>query len=284
MSLKRFIEYIFITLGVFAMGFGFYFFNVPFNLIIGGVSGLGVILTDVLHMNVATLILIMNMFMLLIGLLYYGRSFFAKTVYGSVMFPAAIYIAEFLDTRYEILPITDDILLSVVFSALFIGFGIGTVLRFGGTTGGADIPQKIMHEKLNISFGTSMYIIDGIIVLIGAVVFGLEIGLYSILAMLLIGRFADAVLIGGNNTKSVYIITKEPELIKQVIYKTIERGVTEVPIVGGYSQQERTMLLCVVRNREYYQITKIVNEHDKEAFVFVNNSSEVLGEGFGQNT
>lgn len=284
MSKKRFIEFVFISFGVLAMGFGFYFFNMPHNLIIGGVSGLGVILTETLGLNVALLILIMNVFFLIIGLLYYGVSFFLKTIYGSLLFPFAIYLAEFLDNRYQILPISEDLLLSVIFSALLIGFGIGIVFRFGGTTGGVDIPQKILHERLKIPFSVSMYIIDGIIVLIGSIVFGLEIGLYSILAMLLIGKFVDIVLIGGNNTKSVYVITTKPEEMKQKIYDVIYRGVTEVPIVGGYSKEGKTMLLCVVRNREYYQVMKIINTIDEHAFAFVNNSHEVLGEGFGQST
>lgn len=284
MSKKRFIEFVFISIGVFAMGFGFYFFNMPHNLIIGGVSGLGVILTQALGIDVALLILIMNSVFLLIGLLYYGKSFFLKTVYGSLLFPATIYLAEIVDQRFNVLPISEDLLLSVIFSALLIGLGIGIVFRFGGTTGGVDIPQKILHERLKIPFSVSMYIIDGIIVLIGTLYFGLEIGLYSILAMLLIGKFVDFVMIGGNNTKSVYVITTKPEEMKQKIYDVIYRGVTEVPIVGGYSNQEKTMLLCVVRNREYYQVMKIINSIDDEAFAFVNNSHEVMGEGFGQNT
>lgn len=280
MKLKRVAEMIFITFGVFSMGFGFYFFSLPNNLVIGGVSGIGVILTKVLGVDTVIIILVLNVVLLFLGLAYYGKRFFIKTIYGSLLFPGAIYVGELLDFRFDVLPITDDLLLSVIFSSLLIGLGFGIVLRFGGTTGGIDIPQKIVHERFKIPFSMSMYIIDGIVVLLGTIFFGLEIGLYSILAMLLIGKFVDVVLVGGKNTKSIYIITKEPEQVKQKIYEVIYRGVTEVPIVGGYSNDDKTMLLCVVRNREYYQVIKIVNQFDKDAFVFVNNSSEVLGEGF----
>ncbi len=284
MSKRRFLELVLITFGVFLMGFGFYFFSMPNNLIIGGVSGLGVILTEALGLDVALLILIMNVIMLILGLAYYGKSFFLKTVYGSLLFPATIFIAEVVDARYTILPISNDLLLNVIFAGLMIGLGFGIVFRFGGTTGGIDIPQKIVHERFKIPFSVSMYIIDGTIVLIGAIYFGLEIGLYSVLSMLLIGKFVDLVILGGNNTKSVYIITKKPDEMKQEIFNRIERGVTEVPIVGGYSKDSKTMLLCVVRNREYYQVIKVVNEIDHDAFVFVNNSSEVLGEGFAKSS
>jgi len=278
--MKRFLEFILITIGVFIMGFGFYFFTLPNSLIIGGVSGIGIVLTEVLNIDTVLIILMLNIVLLFLGLAYYGRTFFLKTIYGSLLFPGTIYVAEVLDKRYGILPISEDLLLSVIFSAILIGIGFGIVLRFGGTTGGIDIPQKIIHDKFKIPFSVSLYIIDGLVVLLGAIFFGLEIGLYSILAMLLIGKFVDVVLLGGKNTKSVYIITKEPDLIKKAIYDSIFRGVTEMPIIGGYSKDQKTMLLCVVRNREYYQIIKVINKYDSEAFVFVNNSSEVLGEGF----
>ena len=278
--MKRFVEFILITIGVFIMGFGFYFFTLPNSLIIGGVSGIGIVLTEVLNVDTVLIILMLNVVLLFLGLLYYGKTFFLKTIYGSLLFPGTIYIAELIDERFNVLPISDDLLLSVIFSAILIGIGFGIVLRFGGTTGGIDIPQKIIHDKFKIPFSVSLYIIDGLVVLLGAIFFGLEIGLYSILAMLLIGKFVDLVLLGGKNTKSVYIITKEPELIKEAIYETIYRGVTEMPIIGGYSKDQKTMLLCVVRNREYYQVIKVINKYDSDSFVFVNNSSEVLGEGF----
>ncbi len=278
--MKRFIEFVLITIGVFIMGFGFYFFTLPNSLIIGGVSGIGIVLTEVLNVDTVLIILMLNVVLLFLGLAYYGKTFFLKTIYGSLLFPGTIYVAELLDKQYSILPISDDLLLSVIFSAILIGIGFGIVLRFGGTTGGIDIPQKIIHDKFKIPFSVSLYIIDGLVVLLGAIFFGLETGLYSILAMLLIGKFVDIVLLGGKNTKSIYIITKEPDLIKEAIYEKIYRGVTEVPIIGGYSKDKKTMLLCVVRNREYYQVIKVINKYDSNSFVFVNNSSEVLGEGF----
>ncbi|QVK21701.1 YitT family protein [Mycoplasmatota bacterium] len=277
---KRVFEYVMITLGVTAMGFGFHFFNAPYNLVIGGVSGIGIIVKELFNLDPVLSILVLNILFLLLGLLVFGKGFFLKTIYGSLLFPLSIYLIDLLDKLYDVSPITNDVLLAVIFAALLIGIGLGIVLRFGGTTGGMDIPQKILHQYLKIPFSYVMYVVDGIIIVLGSIVFGLEIGLYSLLSMLLIGRFVDLVLIGGKNRKSVYIITNYPDEIKQSIYDSIRRGVSEVPIVGGFSKDKKTMLLCVVENREYYSIVTIINQIDKNAFVFVNNSSEVLGEGF----
>jgi len=277
-------EYLLITIGVLLMGIGFHFFNVPYNLVIGGVSGIGIILKDIIDINPAIVIFALNIMFLIIGLIVFGKRFFVKTVYGSLLFPLAIYLAETLDIAYGLSPLTDDVLLAVAFGSLMIGFGLGIVLRFGGTTGGMDIPQKIVHQYLKIPFSTVIYIVDGLIIVAGTIVFGIEIGLYSLLSMLLIGKFIDVVLLGGKNRKSVYIITDHPIDMKTGIYNSIQRGVTEVPIIGGFSQDDKTMLLCVVQNREYYGLLKIINSVDDKAFVFVNNSSEVLGEGFyGEN-
>ncbi|XMB86967.1 YitT family protein [Mycoplasmatota bacterium WC44] len=280
MDKKRFVEYFMITIGVLSMSFGFHFFNAPYNLVIGGVAGIGVVLKDLFGVEPSMVILILNVFFLIMGLIAFGKNFLLKTMYGSLLFPGGVYLFEKLDDVYNLSPVTDDVILAVIFAALFIGLGLGIVLRYGGTTGGIDIPQKIFHQYFKVPFSYSMYLIDGVIIIFGALVFGIEIGLYSVLALLLIGKFVDLVLVGGKNRKSVYIITSSPDEIKNEIFNKIERGVTEVPIVGGYSKDDKTMLLCVVENREYYSIMSIVNSVDKNAFVFVNNSSEVLGEGF----
>lgn len=280
MNRKRFIEYLMITIGVISMSFGFHFFNTPYNLVIGGVAGIGVVLQEIFIINPSFVIMALNVFFLLIGLIVFGKDFLSKTLYGSLIFPLGVFVFEVIDNYYLISPITDDLILAVIFSALFIGLGLGTVLRFGGTTGGMDVPQKILHQYLKIPFSYTLYMVDGFVILFGTIIFGLEVGLYSVLAMLLIGKFIDLVLVGGKNRKSVYIITTNPDEIKNAIFEKVERGVTEVPIVGGYSKDDKTMLLCVAENREYYDIMKIVNSIDNNAFVFVNNSSEVLGEGF----
>lgn len=280
MNKRRYFEFFMITVGVMSMSFGFHFFNTPYNLVIGGVAGIGVVLQDLFKIDPSFAIMGLNVFFLIIGLIAFGKNFFLKTIYGSLMFPLGIYIFERIDNYYNVSPVTDDLILAVIFSALFIGLGLGTVLRFGGTTGGMDIPQKILYQYLKVPFSYTLYMVDGFVILFGTIVFGLEIGLYSVLAMLLIGKFIDLVLVGGKNRKSVYIITSNPDEIKNAIFEKVERGVTEVPIVGGYSKDDKTMLLCVAENREYYDIMKIVNSIDNKAFVFVNNSSEVLGEGF----
>lgn len=269
-----------ITLGIFIMAAGFYYFMVPYNLITGGVGGLAIVIQDVFQIDVLILVYVMNLSFLVLGLFVYGKSFFMKTVLGSLLYPVALTVFAALELELSLLPVTDDLLLAVIFSAVLMGGGFGLVIRHGGTTGGADIPIKILYDFFKIPFSTAVYIIDGTIVVVGTIVFGLEIGMYSVIAVFLIGFISDYVVTGGTKTISINIITDHAEAVKELIYQRTERGVSMIPITGGYSKSNKTMLLCVAFKKEYYQVIQAVHEIDKKAFVFVNTSSEVLGEGF----
>ena len=269
-----------ITLGIFMMAAGFYYFMVPYNLITGGVGGVAIVIQEVFQINVLVLVYVLNLSFLLLGFLIYGKLFFMKTILGSVLYPVALTILVAVEDQLQLLPMTEDLLLAVIFSAVLMGGGFGLVIRHGGTTGGADIPIKMVYDFFKIPFATAVYIIDGSIVALGMLVFGLEIGLYSIVAVFLIGFISDYVVTGGTKTISINIITDHAEAVKELIYQRTERGVSMIPITGGYSKSNKTMLLCVAYKKEYYSVIQAVHEIDKKAFVFVNTSSEVLGEGF----
>jgi uncharacterized membrane-anchored protein YitT (DUF2179 family) len=269
-----------ITLGIFLMAAGFYYFMVPYNLITGGIGGLAIVIQELFQFDVLVLVYVFNVSFLLLGWLVYGTSFFLKTILGSLVYPVALTMFALLEIGYALVPLTDDLLLAVIFSAVLMGGGFGLVIRHGGTTGGADIPIKIIYDYFKIPFSTAVYIVDGTIVVLGTLVFGLEIGMYSVVAVFLIGFISDYVVTGGTKTISINIITDHAEAVKELIYQRTERGVSMIPITGGYSKSNKTMLLCVAFKKEYYLVIQAVHEIDKKAFVFVNTSSEVLGEGF----
>jgi uncharacterized membrane-anchored protein YitT (DUF2179 family) len=271
-----------LTLGIFLMAAGFYYFMVPYNLITGGVGGAAIVLQDVFNISLLLVIYVLNLGFLLIGLVVYGRGFFMKTIYGSLLYPLALTFFVTLESYTQIIPLTDDLLLAVIFSAVLMGGGFGLVIRHGGTTGGADIPIKLLYDYLKVPFSVAVYIIDGTIVVLGALVFGLEIGMYSVVAVFLIGFISDYVVTGGKKTISVHIISNHAEAIKQLIFERLDRGVSMIPITGGYSNSHKTMLVCVALRKEYYSVIQAVHDVDKQAFVYVNTSSEVLGEGFDE--
>lgn len=282
---KKLVEYVYITIGVAIASFAFSFFLNPLNLVIGGVSGVGIILKNVINgFNPAFTILIVNIILLFLGLLLLGKDFFIKTTYGSIIFPIFIYIFGKL---YEGLNIDADIknldmVLIVLFSSILTGVGLGVVLKFGGTTGGTEVLQKIMHKYFHLSFSTSLYILDGIVIIAGLAlkVTDLEVFLYAIIFTSLCGQAIDTVVYSGFNRRAVYIISKKNEQIKKYILDEIKRGLTSIRVVGEYTKNEQEMLLCVLNSNEYNRLKSIINEVDPNAFYFVVRAHEVGGEGF----
>ena len=285
LSKKKLIEYFYITVGVAITSFAFSFFLNPLDLVIGGVSGVGILLKNIISgFDPAFTIFIVNIILLFLGLFLLGKDFFIKTAYGSIVFPFFIYIFSKL---YEILKIDDDIqnldmVLIVLFASILSGVGLGIVLKYGGTTGGTEVLQKIFHKFFHLSFSTSLYILDGLVIVAGLLtkVTNFQIFLYAIIFTSLCGQVIDAVVYSGFNRRAVYIISKKNEEIKKYILQDFERGLTSIKVIGEYTKNEQEMLLCVLNSNEYNKLKTIINEVDASAFYFVVRASEVGGEGF----
>jgi len=272
-------RYAYITLGIFLMVAGFYYFIIPPALVIGGVSGVGVLFTGLFGIRVSLVVFILNVVLLGMGLLFLGKRSFYRSVYGSLMFPFFLFI---LETFSPFLDMPDDFLLYVTFGGFFLGIGFGIVIKNGGTSGGTDIPIKILHRRLRLPLSTSLYLVDGTIILAGVIAFyaerGLSMGLYAVLVMVISGKFADIMVVGSNTLKAVHIISDHPDTIKTLIYEAIGRGVSLVPAEGGYSGTAKTMLVTVITKDEYYTIRNIIAEADNEAFVFASPATEIQGD------
>jgi uncharacterized membrane-anchored protein YitT (DUF2179 family) len=215
-------------------------------------------------------------------LLLLGRDFFLKTAFGSILFPLFIGLFEFIYARIKIDVTELDMVLIVLFSALIMGVGLGIVVRNGGTTGGSEVIQKVFFRFFHMPYSVSLYIIDGLIITLGLAVgiSDLQTFLYAIVFTYLSGVVVDTIVFAGFNKRAVYIISAKHEEIKNVILHNFERGVTSIKVVGEYSKNERTLLLCVLPSIEYFRLRNIVEEIDKNAFFFAVRASEVRGEGF----
>lgn len=280
-QISRVEQYVMITFGIILMVSGFYFFLIPAEIVAGGVTGLGLVLNKALDFPISITVLVFNMALLLLGLVVLGKKIFFRSIYGSFLFPAVLYVFE------EFVPLFDlqgDLFISVVFGGVLLGIGFGIVLKYGGTSGGTDIPVKILNKKFNVPVSFSIYLIDGIIVALGIITFyetnGILGGLYALISIYLSGRVADIVIVGSNSKKAMQIITDYPDKIKDAIYNSITRGVTEVSIKGGYTKDKKTMLVTVITRQEYYIIRNIIASIDENAFVYVTPATEIHGDFF----
>ncbi len=272
-------RYFMITVGIVLMVSGFYFFLIPSDLVAGGVTGLALIVDRVFGFKISIFVFIINMILLFLGLFILGKKVFLRSIYGSLLFPLVLYIFE------EFVPIFDleeDLFLAIIFGGALLGIGFGYVIKYGGTSGGTDIPIRILNKKLKLPLSVSVYFVDGIIVALGVVAFfadyGLKSGLYAVLAIYISGRAADFVILGNTSKSAVQIITDKQEEIKQAIYDSIFRGVTEVYIKGGYTKEKKKMLVTVITKREYYLIRSIIANLDPLAFVYVTPATEIQGD------
>lgn len=274
-------QYIMISLGIVLMVSGFYFFLIPANIVAGGVTGLGLVLNEMLELPISLTVFVFNMLLLVLGLVILGKKVFFRSIYGSLLFPAILYVFE----RYvPLFDLQGDLFISVVFGGVLLGMGFGIVLKYGGTSGGTDIPVKILNKKFKVPVSMSIYLIDGVIVTLGIIAFfdtnGILGGLYALVSIYLSGKVADIVIVGSNSKKAMQIITDRPDEIKDAIYKAIIRGVTEVSIKGGYTKENKTMLVTVITRQEYYIIRNIIANIDEHAFVYVTPATEIHGDFF----
>jgi uncharacterized membrane-anchored protein YitT (DUF2179 family) len=281
-SKNKVLEWIYITIGVALSAFSFSFFLDPKNLVIGGVSGVGVIIRQMFGADPALVILLINVGLLIVGLFFLGKEFFAKTVYGSIMFPVFIKLFDIVYKALEMKPIQDTLLV-IMFSSIIMGVGLGMTVKFGGTTGGVDIPQNILLKYFHIPFSVSLFFIDGLIILFGYFAIpeaDVSLILYGIFFIFLSGFATDQVVFSGFNKRAVSIVSCKNEEIKQRILTDLGRGVTKIKVYGGWSNQEKTNLICVLSTFEFYKLKKIINEYDPNAFFYAVRASEVSGEGF----
>ncbi|TNF08057.1 MAG: YitT family protein [Bacillota bacterium] len=270
-----------ITVGVILLSLGFYFFLLPLNLVIGGVMGISVLIQDVI--SVSLFMYIANIVLLFLGLFFLGKVFFFKTVYATLLSPSIIWILELtIRSDYFMEEMTESpLLIGALFGGLFIGSGLGIVLRNNATTGGMDIVQNIMKKYLHIPFSTAMYITDGIIIGI-AILINFQLGLYAVFAMLFSGFIIDRISIEGKAGYTAFIVSKESKKIQDMIYERLDRGITKIKVVGGFSNEEKDMIVCTVDRAQLYNFKRIIKEADPHAFTFVTRTKEALGIGFSR--
>ena len=282
-NLSEVISYLLIALGTIFMAIGVKNIYDVAQLVTGGFTGISIILKGMTEAYSGAVIplwftnFLLNIPLFMVALYMKGMHYLKKSIFGTIFLSVWLYILP------DIPLIRNDILLTVIFGGMISGFGIGIVLRAGGTTGGVDLLATLIHYKLpHYSVTQIMQVIDAIIIFLGAYLFGLNRALYAILAVFITVKVSDSVIEGWKYSKAAYIITEKYEMISSEIMERLERGVTALDAVGMYSREEKDVLFCVVSKKEIVKLKDLIYELDKNAFVIITDAREVLGEGFIQ--
>ncbi len=269
-------EYIQIIFGATLVGLAFNIFLLPSKLAAGGVSGISTILYELFQLNPAYVQWVINIPLLILGVVIVGKEFSLKTLVGTFFVPFVIWVTA--DMKLSM----DNPLLSAIYGGIMLGVGLGIVYRANGSTGGTALIAQLVKKFTGLSSGFSQLLVDGLVVLTSAFVFDFELALYAMIAIYVTSKVIDFVQLQTSPTKLLLIITDKEEEVQAIIKNEINRGLTKIKSIGGYSNQEKTMILCVVEQSEAVYFKKLLQKHEPTSFVIFLNASEILGRGFSK--
>ena len=252
-------------------------FILPNGLITGGTTGLALVAQYKLGIPIAAFVGVFNVVMFVAGAAVLGKAFAFTTIISTFYYPFILGVFEGL---FGSSPLTGDTMLATVFAGLLIGAGIGMVIRAGASTGGMDIPPLILNKKFRLPVSMTMSVFDCLILLTQMVFAGKEKILYGILLVLLYTMVLDKVLMIGQNQMQVKIISEQCEIISEAIQNRMDRGTTRLLIEGGHLRKASYAVLTVVSGRELSKLNELVMGLDSNAFMIINQVSEVRGRGF----
>ena len=267
-------EYSLVLLGSFMIAIGFNLFLLPNQVASGGVAGISTILNSVFGFSPDIVQWAINLPLFVLGIFILGKKFGMKTFVGTIAVPFFVGVSSVWPA------VTPDPLLGSIFGGMACGVGIGIVFRGKGSTGGIDLAAQILHKYVPLPFGICVALFDGVIVLTATFVFSVEQGLYALIGLFVTSRTIDLVQVGLNSSKNLMIITDHVEPVREALLNQVDRGVTVWQAEGGYTKEERRMIMCVVNQNEFSRTSQIIKLIDPNAFIVVMNASEVIGEGF----
>ena len=300
LSNRKLKSFIFINVGLIGLALSFSFFLSPFDLVTGGIGGIAINILNILErfgividasnrtIVESGIMMGVNLLLLFISLFFIGKEFFFKTLYCTVAYPIYSFLFGELARIVkftELLPVENNniggMLIIVLFSALLSGVSIGIAIKYGASTGGIDIVEQVMFKYFNVPYSTTLFVCDGITIIIASI---LSMNLlpicYGAIYVWLMGKLIDSVVFGGFRSYSVSIITSKPDIIKAYILENINRGLTIVEAVGGYTGNDLKMIICVMTSSEVSEIRGNMKSLDENAFMYITQTSEVSGIGF----
>ena len=272
-------EWLLLLLGTALTAAGVYFFKFPNNFSTGGVSGISVILGH--YFPSATpgdFVMGINMALLLVGFLVFGKGFGIKTAVVSTLMSGIIWVLERVLPMDH--PMTSQPLMELIFAVSLPAVGSAILFNLDASTGGTDIVAMVLRKFTSLNIGNALMISDSIITVMACVAFGMETGLFSILGLLMKSLLVDMVLENINTHKYFHIITTHPREIEEYITRTLKRGATELHGEGAYTHEGRSILLTVMNRRQGILLRRYVRSVDPHAFVLIMNTGDIIGKGF----
>ena len=271
LTILRDVIVVFLLNCVYALGITL--FVTPVSLTIGGTTGLALFIQHYTNLSLSVFILIFNVVMFFWGWAMFGRKFALTTIVSTFSYPLALGVFERL---LDGVVLTENLMLCAIFGGLFIGVGLGMVIRMGGV----DIPMLALNRYFRIPVSVSLYVFDVLVLLLQAIFSDVENVLYGIVMVIIYSIVLDRVLLIGRTRMQFTIITEKSEEVRDLILHEVDRGVTLLHGQTGYLGKETDLVVTVVSSREVVKTEKVIRQVDPDAFIMIDRVSEVRGKGF----
>jgi uncharacterized membrane-anchored protein YitT (DUF2179 family) len=272
-----FSRYAIFIFGVFLLALNYNLFLVRYNLVIGGTSGLAIILKELFGLSPSIFIYISSIVLILLSLIFLDKKETGINIVGSIFYPLLISLTTPLSNFLAKYTELDSMILVVLIAGSLCGIATGLIYKTGFTTGGSDILMKILNKHCKIPEGKALFSVNLVIMIFGDIIFGATRFIYSLIVLYLNTQIIDKILIGVSNSKLFFIYTKNIDEVKEFILNDLKTGVTIFNAKGGFSKEKNNVLMCVVPTRDYYLFKTAVLNIDSNAFFVINDCYEVFG-------
>lgn len=269
-------KFFYTVIGTFLTGMGIGVFLTPNKIVGGGISGLSTIFYHTLKMPPGISFFIINGILLLTGIKILGKKFIIKTLVASALLSLFVQI-------FSLIPIyTKNPMVAVFFGGTLYGIGIGTCLAFGSSTGGTDILGRMLQKRISyIPIGKMLLVIDGMIIITSLVIFkNIELTLYGVISLFISSFSIDCVIRRLNISKIAFVITDRGDEISKTLVSSSPRGVTLIDVKGAYTETDKKMLFCALKDNEIEAFQNKIMNIDETAFIVFAESQGIKGNGF----
>lgn len=266
-----------VVLGNALLAFTVAAFMVPSGIIMGGATGVSLIISRFLPVQLSLIILAVNAVLFLLGAATLGKKFIVTTIASTFLYPLFLSVMQ---TIPGIDHLTENMMLCTVYGGALLGIGVGIIVRVGASTGGTDILALVLNKYLHVNVAVMMYIVDFTVLGIQVLFADAEQIMYGVIALVLMTFIMNRVMLMGQAQIQLFIITEKYEEVRERLLKEQDVGVTMVHVETGFGKAQQKAVLCITSHRKLYAINEMVHLIDEKAFLTISRINEVRGQGF----
>ena len=269
--MKKWIKFI---LGITIVAFSFNLFCVPDNLASTGIGGLSIVINNFIKIDTSLFVGVVNIFLIILSFIFLGKDDTYKTILGALIYPVMLKLTSYITGLIDLSSV--DLLIKAIIGGIINGVGLGMVFKTGYTTGGTDIIESILGKYLKISMDKAIIMVDGMVVVLTGLVFGVEHLIYAFVILIFQSIYSNQFMLGIKEDKILYINSRKNKEIRKFLSETYNYGITILKGRGGYSNRSNDILVVSIKSKFYLEIKEVILLIDNKAFITVCDSYETV--------